>query len=160
MARRVYTDDEKALALAALQMYGGDVSKAARAAGVPRNTLLRWRDSAPEVVRQIVQQKTLDLAAAVGQIANRAAGFIGQAFDYLETVKDDDGQSSTGAVALKMLPDLNRVLGTMVDKSQLLTGGATSRVETRDADMSPEEALAIVRKNRELTVLDGGKRSA
>jgi len=118
--RRTYTDEEKAAGLAALALHGGDVSKAARAMGVPRGTLIRWRDTAPELVRQIGQHKTDDLAALMERIALRSAGILEMA---LEALGEDV------ALALDHISDLNRIMGTATDKHQLLTGGATSRIE-------------------------------
>lgn len=129
-ARREYTDEEKAAALAALRLHGGDASKAAREMGIPRQTLLRWRDSAPDVVRQIGQDKTDGIAVMMDRIARRAAGLVEKGMDYIDsaTLADEDGNVTdiSGAVAAKALPELNRVMGTAVDKGQLLRGDPTS----------------------------------
>lgn len=75
--RRVYSDEEKASGLALLASHGGDVSKAARAAGVPRRTLQRWRDETPEVVAQIAQDKKAALAALFEAEVEAALGAAG-----------------------------------------------------------------------------------
>lgn len=123
MGRRTYTDEEKAVGLAALKLHGGDLSKAARAAGVPRKTLDRWRHSAPETVRQIGQQKTADLAAMELGIVERSTGISIKALDAI------DAEPMTVALALAVLPIVTRSGGVAFDKYQLATGGATARVE-------------------------------
>ena len=146
MARRTYTDDEMGAALAALVMCGGDVSKAARAAGVPRGTLMGWARKSSETVRQIQQVKELDLAAMMRNIAERGAGLTGLALDWIEAADEP------GAVALANLAVLNRITGTAIDKMQLLTGEATERHE--HGGLTFEEALVVARKMR---ILEGGK---
>lgn len=123
MARRTYTDDEKALGLAALTMHGGDVSKAARAAGVPRGTLQGWMRESSETVQQIQQEKKAELADLMERIATRASGLVGDALGAIEAARDD------GKTALAHIADLNRVMGTAVDKRALLRGEPTTTGE-------------------------------
>lgn len=118
--RRHYNDQDRAAGLAALALHGGMVRPAARAAGVPERTMRRWRDEAPPEVAAIAAQKTSDLAALMERIATKAAGILDGALDSL---------AADPALALDHVADLNRVMGTATDKHQLLTGGATSRVE-------------------------------
>lgn len=117
MARRNYTDEERAAGLAALALYGGDASKAAREVGVPRNTLLRWRDNAPEVVRQIGQDKAEELTARLDRIADRAAQLQTRALEVLESGADD--------LLLDNWAHVNRAMGTAIDKARLLRGEPT-----------------------------------
>lgn len=123
MARRTYTDDEKAAGLAALALNGGDVSKAARAARVPPSTIRAWRDSAPAVVREIGEQKTRDLGSMMLGIVEQSAGISAKA---LQTIDDEP---MTVELALAVLPIVTRSGGVAFDKYQLATGGATARVE-------------------------------
>jgi lambda repressor-like predicted transcriptional regulator len=44
MARKAYSNDEKAEILAALDANGGNLKRTARETGLPINTLRRWRD--------------------------------------------------------------------------------------------------------------------
>lgn len=46
---RRYTDDQVAQALAALDLNGGNVKRTARDLGIPRTTLVRWRDGVSAV---------------------------------------------------------------------------------------------------------------
>lgn len=123
MARRTYTDDEKAAGLAALTAHGGDLRKAARAAGVSARTLGRWRDTAPAAVAAIATQKTADLADMMRGIAERAAGLTGLALGSIE------GADDPGGLALEHLSDLNRITGTAIDKVRLLSGEPTTTGE-------------------------------
>lgn len=120
MARRTYTDDERAAGLAALALHGGNIKRAAREFGVPERTMRRWSEETPAAVGAIADQKKLDIADRLQRISERAAGCIGLALDAIEADR---------ALAVDKLSDLNRIMGTAIDKHQLLTGGATSRVE-------------------------------
>lgn len=64
MARRHYSDNDRAAALAVLAANGGNLSRTARETGVPRATLQLWMAepdrAAPPEVRQ---EKAFDLAA-------------------------------------------------------------------------------------------------
>lgn len=127
--RRTYTDEEKAAGLAALVAHGGDVSKAARASGISARCIARWRDETPAAVAEIADGKREDLAAMMDRIARRAVGYIDLAFDAMDAAKTRNGDSMTGVMALERLSELNRIAGTAVDKTQLLSGGATARIE-------------------------------
>lgn len=116
MARRTYTDDEKAAGLAALVLHGGDVSKAARAAGVPPSTIRAWRDNSPATVRDIGDQKAADAAVMLERIVGRCAGLLMLALDEIENAVDAEGKPAAGAAALAHIAEINRVFGTAHDK--------------------------------------------
>lgn len=150
MARRHYSDEAKAAALGVLDANGGNVNRASKETGVPGSTLIRWRNepdkAAPPELRE---QKRVELVDVYNNIAAKGAGLLDGAMDLL-TPEDVAGDT-------KLMAVVSTVAGTATDKGQLLSGKATSRVETRDADMTPDEALAIVRRERELRVVEGGK---
>lgn len=123
MGRRTYTDEEKAVGLAALTAHGGDVSKAARACGVPRGTLQGWMRESSETVQRIQQDKKAELADLIGHIAERASGLVGVALGAIEAAEDE------GKTALAHIADLNRVMGTSIDKRALLRGEPTTTGE-------------------------------
>lgn len=70
------------------------------------------------------------------RVAYRAVALQGVALEWLE------GQG--GDVVVKYLPDLNRVGGTAVDKSQLLDGAPTERVAVSDDHADTEVAADVV----------------
>lgn len=141
MARRHYSDRERAAALAVYDANAGNLTRTAREAGVPASTLERWvkgRDmAAPPDLRS---QKRADLADVFGDIVYRALGLAGDALAHLEAMPD----AERGKAALERLADLNRLAGTGVDKRQLLRGEPTSRVETRDAPEVERRAARIL----------------
>lgn len=120
MARRHYTDDERAAGLAVLALHGGNLKRAAREAGVPERTLRRWTQEAPEEVGAIAAQKKADLADLMEDIARRAAGCITMAIEAIE---------ADPALAIDKFSDLNRVAGTALDKMRVLRGETSERTE-------------------------------
>jgi len=64
MARRHYSDNQRAEVLALLAANGGNIDATVRATGVPRETLRRWA-SAPDRAAppEVRGEKALDLAA-------------------------------------------------------------------------------------------------
>lgn len=136
MARRHYSDADRATALAVYDSTEGSdhrLRRAARDAGVPFTTLRRWvegrENAAPAELRTEKQEA---LADAFERVARRALA-------YAETIMDGvepDGRllqpSITGAAIA-------------TDKAQLLRGEATSRVETSDTDAVDRRAAGILR---------------
>lgn len=108
MPRR-YTRREKATAVLAADML--NVRAAAEQAGIPESTLRRWVDD-PELADLRAKTRE-DLAAEAQVMAQLALAQIRRRLPEYEP------------------RDLNVLYGIMVDKSQLLTGQATTRAETR-----------------------------
>lgn len=128
-AQRSYTDEQRAAALAAVRMSGGNVCRAAADAGVPETTVRRWLREAPETVAKLADEKAADLATLMYDIAYRGAGLERRALAHFESLTDKEVAAH--------LPEINRVTGTAIDKCQLLGGGATERVEhVIDLDLS------------------------
>jgi len=116
MARRRYTEADKATALAVLKARGNDLSKAARDTDIPRTTLQRWqsepRNAAPLELRQ---QKERDAAGAWSELRDLA-------LDRARATVLDDSQKI-------QFRDLSWTAAVATDKVQLLTGKPTERTE-------------------------------
>jgi transposase-like protein len=115
MARRHYSDEERAACLAALDANGGNLGRTARQVGVPESTLKGWRDApdaaAPAEVRARKKEELADLLEAfvrssVGQLDAKLA-----AADFRD--------ASTG-------------IAILIDKMRLLRGESTAIHESRD----------------------------
>jgi transposase-like protein len=75
MARKRYSDEEKAACLAALSANGGNIAKTAREVGVPRDTLRRWaRGQVHPRVVQMHHEKKEPLADLLEGIARQLLG--------------------------------------------------------------------------------------
>lgn len=140
MARRHYSDRERAAALAIYDSTADQAHRlrdAARQAGVPVSTLRGWiqdRDAAaPADVR--TQEKEA-LADVYDRVAFRAASLQDRVMAWLEEQPPE--------VVARFLTELNRTGGTATDKSQLLRGNPTARVETRDAPEVERRAARIL----------------
>lgn len=142
--KRTYSDADKERARVALDVHGGNLSAAAREAGVPRATLHEWRDewaaaaalpvpaeylpAAAEYIRQDEKGKVIAAAWRAAELAfERVAELIPEA-------KDVQKVATAAAIA--------------VDKAQLLSGAATTRneVDIRAvlAALPPEVRTAVV----------------
>lgn len=128
MARREYSDEDKATALAALDANGGNVQRTARTLGIPEPTLRGWarkRGIHPTVV-ELHDQKKGSLADELEEIAEKLAGAM------------------PGKVAEASLQQTATSLGIVIDKMQLLRGQPTNI--TDDASLTDaERATRIVR---------------
>lgn len=129
MARRHYSDADRAAALAVLAANGGNLTRAAREIGMPVPTLRSWVDAPDRAApAELRAQKKADLADVLLDIAMRSLGLMGDGLAHLEALP----VAERGRAALDRFPDLNRAAGTAIDKRQLVSGEPTQRVETRD----------------------------
>jgi transposase-like protein len=127
MAKRKYTDEEKAACLAALAASGGNLSQAARSSGVPRNTLRRWleeQQAAPPAPSVATPKKEPSdtpptLAALVPVVAGKLA-------DKLEAIAHRIADVMPGKIEASSLPQLAVSLGITIEKMRLLREQATS----------------------------------
>src|SRR4051812_11842827 len=70
MARRRYSDEERAATLAALAANDGNLTRTAQQAGVPITTLLRWRDNPDSAAPSDLRNEKKDgLAALFNKVA-------------------------------------------------------------------------------------------
>lgn len=124
MARRHYSDEARAAALAVLDANAGNVSRAAREAGVPRATLQLWAAgpdrAAPPEVRQ---EKRDEVAEVYASIAGKGTALLDEALDLISP--------ADVAANPKLLTAVSAVTGTAVDKRQLLTDKPTENVKQR-----------------------------
>ena len=127
MAKRSYSDEEKASALAALAANGGNVKLTSQQIGIPRTTLLKWAagEGVHACVTDIGHGKKQGLADRLEDIAHRLLDAI------------------PGKVAQADLKQLSVSLGIAVDKMRLLREQPTS-IEAHD--LSDEEKLARLRQ--------------
>lgn len=130
MARRKYSDEDKASALAILDAMGGNVNGAAKELGIAESTLRSWKNErgVHPVVAGLREQKRGELADRLKEIAH-------QIVDALPHKIEDSN-----------LRDAGVTLGIIVDKINLLTGAATSRTEHMVSvldELTDEELLAI-----------------
>lgn len=126
--RRKYSDKEKARALAALDLNGGNVSGTSKQLKIPRSTLLLWsRDVAVSSdMPELRQEKKQELSAL---FENVARAYLGRAI-------------TTDAVAETKGKDAVIAAATATDKLQLLLG-------------KPTEILSLHDKAKELAELIG-----
>jgi hypothetical protein len=132
-ARRRYTKTDRITAVVAADMTSMDA--AAKATGIPERTIYRWRDD-PEMAEYVTQTRE----ALADEI--RVAASL--AWEKLI------GRIRSGDIETR---DLITAAGVAVDKSQLLSGGATSRSEARDitGTISDADLIAAVREAEHLT---------
>lgn len=124
MARRHYSDEARAAALAVLDANGGNLKRSAREAGVPASTLALWRDAPERAASPEVRTQTRETMADVyGRIAKRGTELLGGALDLL----------SPNEVAgdPKLLTAINTVTGTAADKERVLRDQPTENVKHR-----------------------------
>lgn len=137
MARRQYSDAEKAESLAALDANGGNVSKTARDLGLPRKTLAQWADDRHihQDVAELRQEKKIDLAARLEEIARQLA----------EAMPEKMATANLQQVATSM--------GIAIDKMQLLRGQPTNisdiaveQIADRIERMTDDERVLLTRQ--------------
>ena len=111
--KRAYSDEEKAYALSVLEMYRGNVDKAAKLLEMPPRTLAHWAAGQNRVaaVEDIQAVKREEMHEALDKIAWKIVGAMEL------TIEEAD------------LRALATSLGILIDKIQLLRGLATSRTE-------------------------------
>jgi len=143
--KRQYSDTDRGAALAALDANGGNVNKTARETGVPRVTLIEWRDGRVSAdVSNIRQEKR-------GSLADALEGIIGKALDIRPEKLADAS-----------VRDLNGTVKITAETMQLLRGQPTSIQETRQDLTEDERAdhaaalLQCARDRRAAAVADPG----
>lgn len=117
MAKRQYSDNDKATALAALDANGGNVAKTAKELNMPRITLKEWADGRvhPDV-SEIRHEKQLELSELIE--------------NELRLIFTEMGTKRASAT----YANLATAAGIFVDKKQLLAGKATERKEVTGKD--------------------------
>ena len=116
VARRRYSDDDRAAAVAAVTANNGNVQKTANELGLPHQTLVNWVKCTrrPEATIMSVARK-LTLAEALEEVA----------WKLLDSLPDKIDGSSLSMTAVAM--------GIAIDKARLLRGEPTAILEDRGA---------------------------
>jgi transposase-like protein len=134
MAKRRYSDEERAACLAALTANGGNLTKTAEQVGVPRKTLEHW-----------VKCERHPEAAKMGELKR------GPMADAVELVAwkllDDLGRPEK--IDAATLNQVATAFGIAVDKARLLRGLSTSNVNVRhqpDLSLLSDEELAVLER--------------
>lgn len=136
MAKRRYSDEEKAEALAALDANDGDVRKTARSLAIPYTTLREWvTHQQHDAVTNIRTQKKSDLAQRLEEIARELA----------DAMPDKIQAANLQQVATSM--------AIAIDKMQLLRGAPTSisdiaieQIADRIERMTDDERAILARQ--------------
>jgi transposase-like protein len=123
-ARRRYSDEDRANALAALAANAGNVLLTAEQLGIPECTLRQWATGRrhPEA-RQMSEEKKAPLADRLEQIAH----------DLLDDLADPDRRRASS------LKETATALGIALDKMQLLRGRATAITQHDLSTLSDDE---------------------
>lgn len=157
--KREYTEEQKAKALDALKASNGDLAGTARELDIPKTTLAHWAEKAN--VGTYDDKKTSAARAAKARIVEERKAEL--AADLLEsiirlntqmfskqTVYNFGGQNNTLRTAEVDEPSpsdkkhLATSLAILIDKLQLLTGGATQRTEETHTRDEKEHKLAEI----------------
>lgn len=124
MARRHYSDEARAAALAVLDANGGKLARSAREAGVPRATLQLWaKDRDRAATPELRHQTRETLADVYGRVADRATALVEGALGKIT--------SDALAADARLLTAVNTVGAVATDKRQLLTDKPTENVKQR-----------------------------
>jgi len=128
--QRSYSDADKAKALIALDLNGGNVKYTAEQLNLPRKTLATWKDGnhINEDVVSIRHNKTQELANKFEDLANL---YIGQAVLTVDSAKGTN--AITGA-------------GIAVDKMRLLRGESTQNIAIHSIAEHTQRKLNIAIK--------------
>jgi transposase-like protein len=127
MARRNYSDDDKATALAALAANEGNLKRTAQQLGIPRRTLEHWsKGKSHPAVRELAHQKKAELADRLEDIAHQ----------LLDALPDKIANASLQHTAI--------TLGIAVEKMRLLREQPTSI--SIGGDLSDDERLNRLRE--------------
>jgi hypothetical protein len=128
--QRSYSDADKAKALIALDLNGGNAKYTAQQLDIPRKTLSAWKDGAHinEDVASIRHNKTKDLADKFEELANL---YIGQA-----TLTVDSAKGTTAITGA----------GIAVDKMRLLRGESTQNIAVNNCVQIANQAYDLAVK--------------
>ena len=133
---RTYTDDDKAIALAALDANCGNAKRTARELGIPVRTLTHWRNRERQV--DATPENDDGSAATLSPVARRLPQQRAALADNLEAIAYRAIRLLPRAMKLATAAQLAVVLGVAVDKMRLLREQSTSN--KRDV-LSDEERI-------------------
>lgn len=145
---RVWTEPEKAAAMAVLAANGGNAKKtvrdfrAADGARINETTLRRWRDLPAEApASELVDEATRALDAILDSTITKIAQGLDRP-DAVNRILSKPVQAAT-------------VLGILIDKARVIRGESTDITETRVSYVEPGALRRLA-----LRVIEGGKEQA
>jgi len=124
MAKRIYTDEDRAQVKALLEATNGNVTRVAADTGIPKMTVSDWkrkweREGAPPAVREVLPAVRENVVEEHERLRNRALHILDLRLDLLE----QDRQA-----LLKVSPkDLATTAAILTDKARLIEGKPTSQ---------------------------------
>ena len=129
MARRTYTDDDRARVFTLLAVHNGNVERTSRESGVPPQTVRDWKKTwEKEGPPQTVADKAVDVAT---DFVNQA---MGTRFEAIVMLRAKLGDANPR--------DLATIIGILDDKITRAKGLATGRVEhVHTPQLPPPEEL-------------------
>jgi transposase-like protein len=147
MARREYTERDKATVFAFLEGNGGNIKRTARESNIPVSTVRDWKreweaKGITEAMREVLPAVIEDIADAFESVRNEALLLL-QA-----RVKSGDITSS----------QLVATIGMLTDKLQMIRGNPTKVTEHRVSLPEPNELAALMAGIFQKAVSDVTKR--
>lgn len=144
MARRSWTAEERAAALDAYREHG--LSAASSMTGVPKPTLHRWA-TAEGIDTDAVTERSTERNRAAAQVAASRRAYVAEEFrtEMVAQLAALAREAVAHERALLASSDLRAVVGARtraIHDLQLLTGAATGRTETLEADR--QRALELI----------------
>lgn len=129
-----YTDDQKAEALALHLEHG--TAEASRRTGIPSRTIIRWAGETGQTAQANAEKTQAARAQGAQQVsamwadyrsreAAAAGGAAANARRAIHAAIEDGGTNYA-----RDAKDLAVVYGILIDKAELLSGNATTRIET------------------------------
>jgi hypothetical protein len=115
MAKRSYSEADKAAALAMLDANGGNLKKTATAMGIPQTTLRQWRDG-EHVNDDVAKKRDIKNGTLSDLFEQVTRAYLSRALDD-DAIKDTRGKDAVIAAA------------TSLDKLRLLQGLPTEIIE-------------------------------
>lgn len=134
MGRSTYTEEQRRAAVELYLEHGG--AEAARLTGIPKGTIRSWA-SRGDAATQRAENQDAAIAASRRRWEERRGDLVDRIGEAADLALDQTITALTAADA-KVAKDSATTMAILVDKAQLLSGGATGRIAT-DA----EKATAV-----------------
>ncbi len=133
--RRQYSEDQVSDALVALQAHGGNVAQTSQDIGIPRPTLIAWRDGERRKPssEDALSSRIASVTRKQARLARKWQRIVDLSLKRAEQLLMTDKPV--------MLRDLSWTAGVGTDKVQLLTGKPTERTELSLAAFLARESL-------------------
>lgn len=135
MARRSYSDDDRAACLAALSANGGNLKRTAKQCGVPVSTLKRWLENGGE--RKVASPGAGGAQAPAEKVKEALADV------YERVVRDLLAGVTADKVAAADVLSLVRAARDATDKMQLLRDRPTQITDDKPSRTAEERAATV-----------------